>query len=73
LASVGAEGRSRRGWSLWDTALAVRRSILTLVRAWRERYRVRLQLAAMTERELHDVGSCQSDIANEIGKPFWRK
>jgi len=42
------------------------------VRVWRQRRRNRCQLAAMSERELQDIGICRSEIANEIGKPFWR-
>jgi hypothetical protein len=37
-------------------------------------YRVRRLLAAMTERDLQDMGSCcWSKIADEINKPFWLK
>jgi uncharacterized protein YjiS (DUF1127 family) len=45
--------------------------ILIVVRAWRERRRARRQLAGMSERELQDIGICCSEIAHEIGKPFW--
>jgi uncharacterized protein YjiS (DUF1127 family) len=45
--------------------------MLALVRIWRERRRARRQLAAMSERELQDIGICRSEIAHEIGKPFW--
>jgi len=27
----------------------------------------------MSERELQDIGICRAEIADEIGKPFWRK
>ena len=47
--------------------------MLMLVRLWRERSRVRRQLAVMSERELHDIGKCWAEIADEAGKPFWRK
>jgi uncharacterized protein YjiS (DUF1127 family) len=47
--------------------------IIALVRVWRERHHARLQLAVMSERELQDIGSCRVEIANEIGKPFWRE
>ncbi|HXQ08176.1 MAG TPA: DUF1127 domain-containing protein [Bradyrhizobium sp.] len=33
----------------------------------------RRQLAAMTERELQDMGICRSEIADELNKPFWLK
>jgi uncharacterized protein YjiS (DUF1127 family) len=46
--------------------------MIALVRVWRERRRARRQLAAMSERELQDIGICRAEIANEIGKPFWR-
>jgi uncharacterized protein YjiS (DUF1127 family) len=46
--------------------------VLAFVRVWRERGRIRRRLAAMSERELQDIGICRSDIACETGKPFWR-
>jgi uncharacterized protein YjiS (DUF1127 family) len=46
--------------------------VFALARVWRERQRIRRQLADMSERELQDVGTCRSDIACEIAKPFWR-
>jgi uncharacterized protein YjiS (DUF1127 family) len=42
------------------------------LRRWRERSRVRRLLAAMSARELQDIGVSHSDIAHEIGKPFWQ-
>jgi uncharacterized protein YjiS (DUF1127 family) len=57
---------------LWDSTLATGRSIRILVRSWRERSRVRRQLAAMSERELQDIGLYPADIAEEIRRPFWR-
>jgi uncharacterized protein YjiS (DUF1127 family) len=53
-------------------ALAVVEVVLAFVRVWRQRRRNRSQLAAMSERELQDIGICRLEIANEIGKPFWR-
>jgi uncharacterized protein YjiS (DUF1127 family) len=35
---------------------------------WRDRH----ALAAMSERELADIGVSRSQIAEEAGKPFWR-
>jgi uncharacterized protein YjiS (DUF1127 family) len=32
---------------------------------------VRRQLAVMSERELQDIGTCRTEIADEVGKPFW--
>jgi uncharacterized protein YjiS (DUF1127 family) len=46
--------------------------MLARIRLWRDRSRVRRQLAVMSERELQDIGICRSLISDEIGKPFWR-
>jgi uncharacterized protein YjiS (DUF1127 family) len=48
------------------------RTVLSLFRIWRARMRVRRKLAALSERELRDMGTCWSSIADEVGKPFWR-
>jgi uncharacterized protein YjiS (DUF1127 family) len=48
------------------------RNILAIVRTWRARARFRRDLAALSERELQDMGTCRSSIAYEISKPFWR-
>jgi uncharacterized protein YjiS (DUF1127 family) len=48
------------------------RNIVSMVRIWRARTCMRRELAARSERELHDMGTCWSAIANEISKPFWR-
>jgi uncharacterized protein YjiS (DUF1127 family) len=42
------------------------------LRIWRERRLRRLELARWSERDLHDVGLCWSDIVYEAEKPFWR-
>jgi uncharacterized protein YjiS (DUF1127 family) len=47
--------------------------MIALIRVWRERHHARRQLAVMSERELQDSGICRAEIANEIGKPFWRE
>jgi len=73
LSSVPAEGRQSRWWPFRDSTLAIGRSILMTFQSWRERSRVRRQLAAMNERELQDMGICRADIADEIGRPFWRE
>jgi uncharacterized protein YjiS (DUF1127 family) len=52
---------------------AVIEAIIARVRLWRTRSRARRQLAVMDARELQDVGTCWSDIADEVAKPFWRK
>jgi uncharacterized protein YjiS (DUF1127 family) len=43
-----------------------------MVRTWRRRARIRRELAALSARELQDMGTCWSSIANEVSKPFWR-
>jgi uncharacterized protein YjiS (DUF1127 family) len=47
--------------------------MLMLVATWRERSRVRRQLAVMSDRELHDIGKCWPEIAYEASKPFWQE
>jgi uncharacterized protein YjiS (DUF1127 family) len=39
---------------------------------WRQRQRDRRELAQLTDRDLHDIGFCWSDIVHEAEKPFWR-
>jgi uncharacterized protein YjiS (DUF1127 family) len=73
VSSVCAEGRRQFRRPLRYSLLAIGRSILMLVRLWRERSHVRRQLAAMSDRELHDIGKCWPEIAYEASKPFWRK
>jgi uncharacterized protein YjiS (DUF1127 family) len=45
---------------------------LSMLRTWRERARSRAELAARSDRELQDIGTCRSSISEEISKPFWR-
>ena len=47
-------------------------NVVALLRIWRERARYRQELAARSERELQDIGTCWSSISDEIKKPFWR-
>jgi uncharacterized protein YjiS (DUF1127 family) len=39
---------------------------------WRERELERSQLAALTARELRDIGLSRIDVLAEVNKPFWR-
>jgi uncharacterized protein YjiS (DUF1127 family) len=48
------------------------RNTVSMVQIWRARARFRRELAARSERELQDMGTCWSSIACEISKPFWR-
>jgi uncharacterized protein YjiS (DUF1127 family) len=43
-----------------------------MVQIWRARARFRRELAARSARELQDMGTCWSSIADEVSKPFWR-
>lgn len=64
---------SARRWTMRATLAQA----LIWFRRWRERSRMRRQLAAMlavmSERDLNDMTVCWSDIENEINKPFWRE
>jgi uncharacterized protein YjiS (DUF1127 family) len=76
LTSVCADNshhRRRQSQSLPGSTHAVFGGILAHVGIWRERRRVRRQLAVMSERELQDIGVCRAEIADQIGKPFWLK
>ena len=67
--------RHDRLWPLrmpTESAFAIVEGLFALARVWRERARIRRQLAVMSERELQDIGTCRSEIACEIAKPFWR-
>ncbi|WP_456731185.1 DUF1127 domain-containing protein [Bradyrhizobium sp. USDA 3364] len=48
---------------------------LVWFRQWRENRRAWRQLAAMSERELQDVGVCRADISHhgrhDKGRPYW--
>jgi uncharacterized protein YjiS (DUF1127 family) len=45
--------------------------MLMLVVAWRENGRDQRRLAAMSDRELQDIGVCRAEVADEISRPFW--
>jgi len=68
-----AEGGQRLHQSRMPDLLVVTGwNILSIVRIWRARIRVRRELAARSEYELQDMGTCWSSISDEVGKPFWR-
>ena len=52
--------------------IVLARNLLAILQIWRSRARFRRELAARSERELQDIGTCWSSIAHEVGKPFWR-
>ncbi|NYZ15245.1 DUF1127 domain-containing protein [Azospirillum sp. RWY-5-1] len=39
---------------------------------WHQRAVTRRELARLDERVLHDIGLSQSDVEQEVSKPFWR-
>ena len=43
--------------------------ISEVLHTWRDRSKMRRELARLSERELHDIGRCWSDIAHEVDKP----
>jgi uncharacterized protein YjiS (DUF1127 family) len=55
-----------------DAAVGFASNALSTLRLWRERIRFRQELAARSERELQDIGTCWSSVSDEIRKPFWR-
>ena len=48
------------------------KDLIALCNEWRDRLRSRRELAAMSERELRDIGLTRCDVGGEISKPFWR-
>jgi uncharacterized protein YjiS (DUF1127 family) len=70
-----ADNCDYRRWqskNLLGSTLAVIGAMVAGVGIWRERRRIRRQLAVMSVRELQDMGTCWSEISDEAGKPFWR-
>jgi uncharacterized protein YjiS (DUF1127 family) len=55
-----------------DSLIALVRNILSTVQIWRARAHSRRELAARSDRELRDMGTCWSSISDEVSKPFWR-
>jgi uncharacterized protein YjiS (DUF1127 family) len=55
-----------------NSLVVLARNILSLIQVWRARARCRRELAALSERELQDMGTNWSSIADEVSKPFWR-
>ena len=72
--SYTESGRRRHHQSrpLMSSLVVLVRNILSTVRIWRARAHSRRELAARSERELRDMGTCWSSIADEVSKPFWR-
>lgn len=47
--------------------------MLKLVAAWRQNNRDRRLLAAMSDRELEDIGVCRAEVADRTSRSFWRE
>jgi uncharacterized protein YjiS (DUF1127 family) len=45
---------------------------IALIGIWRRRSRDRQMLAAMSKRELQDIGITALEARCEVNKPFWR-
>ena len=56
-----------------NSTAAIIEAIIARVRLGRSRSQTRRQLAVISAREGQDIGTCWSEIANEVAKPFWRK
>jgi uncharacterized protein YjiS (DUF1127 family) len=70
-AESGPPSRHRSGISI-DALVVVTRNFLSMLHIWRTRARARRELAALGPRELQDMGTNWSEIADEVSKPFWR-
>ena len=55
-----------------SSSRALVRNVISTVQIWRARAHFRRELAARSERELRDMGTCWASIADEVSKPFWR-
>jgi len=71
LSSIGAEGSRQQRRPFLISLLAIVRSMLMLLAAWRQNSRDQRQLAAMSNRELQDVGVCRGEVAGRVSRPFW--
>jgi uncharacterized protein YjiS (DUF1127 family) len=73
LDRVCPDARPRHSQRLSNALRDGARDILSIVRTWRKRIRDRRELAAMSERQLNDMGMCWAEVAAEIEKPCWRE
>jgi uncharacterized protein YjiS (DUF1127 family) len=70
---MSTEGSRQRRRPFPISLLAIARSMLMLVTAWRQNSRDQRQLAAMSDRELEDIGVCRAEVADRISRSFWRE
>ena len=48
------------------------RNAAETLRTWQQRAANRRALARLSERDLHDIGSSWSSLAEDVNKPFWK-
>jgi uncharacterized protein YjiS (DUF1127 family) len=70
LSSISAEDGRQRRRPFPVSLLAIAQSMLMLVAAWRQNSREQRQLAAMSDRELQDIGVCRGEVAEKTSRPF---
>jgi uncharacterized protein YjiS (DUF1127 family) len=70
-AKIGQQGHYQSRTSIHPLTSSIR-NVLATARIWRARAHYRRELAARSERELRDMGTCWASIADEVSKPFWR-
>jgi uncharacterized protein YjiS (DUF1127 family) len=66
------ESRQRQSGMPAHALSVLARNFLATVRIWWGRAHDRRELAARSERELRDMGTCWAEVADEVNKPFWR-
>ena len=49
------------------------RQLRGLLTEWRQRIRLRYEVARLTEQELADMQLTREDALNEVQKPFWQR
>jgi uncharacterized protein YjiS (DUF1127 family) len=62
----------RQSGTSTNSLIVLVRNIISTVQIWRARAHYRRELAARSERELRDMGTCWASISDEVNKPFWR-
>jgi uncharacterized protein YjiS (DUF1127 family) len=63
----------RRAAGLHLSRRETRPGLRQMLEVWLRRARTRRQLAALTDRELRDLGIDRGDCLRESAKPFWEK
>ncbi|HUA56786.1 MAG TPA: DUF1127 domain-containing protein [Candidatus Sulfotelmatobacter sp.] len=71
MVSITATDGRRRRLPAHPTVRVVG-GMLARLRGWQVRARQRREIAALTERDLRDIGLTRAQLQSELGKPFWR-